>query len=273
MAKDCVTRRLLITGAAGEIGTVLRKGLQGHFDFVRLTDIKPMAPAGRGEEIIQADILDPDAMVDAMKDIDCVVHLAGIPCEDNWQNILDANIIGCRNVFEGARIAGVKRVVFASSNHVIGFYHRDQIIDAEVLTRPDTRYGVSKVFGEALGRLYADKYGLSVSCLRIGSFRREPEDQRQLMTWISPGDMVQLAELCIVHPSYHFIIVYGVSNNDRSIWDNSKVEWLGYCPKDNAENFAAAIVSRDHQEDPIARIFHGGSFCSAEFSRSPARIK
>ncbi len=266
MGENFVARNILITGAAGEIGSVLRKGLAGRFDLLRLTDIKPLGPAGIGEEVCEADMQDQGAMASVMKDIDCVVHLAGIPLEDSWENILPANVIGCAHVFEAARIAGVRRVVFASSNHAIGFYHRDQRIDANVVTRPDSRYGVSKVFGEAIGRLYADKYGLSVSCLRIGSFRSRPEDRRQLMTWISPRDTVHLVERCIVHPDYHYFIVYGVSNNDQNMWDNSEVEWLGYRPRDNAEKFALDIMARGEEEDPVAKAYHGGSFCSAEFS-------
>lgn len=268
MGNGLIVRNVLITGAAGAIGSVLRKGFIGRFDLLRLTDIKPLGSAGKGEEVCEADILDQDAMISVMKGIDCVIHMAGIPHEESWENILSANIAGCTNVFEAARVAGVKRVVFASSNHAVGFHHRDQRIDADVIVRPDSRYGVSKVYGEAVGRLYADKYGMSVSCLRIGSFRPEPEDLRQLMTWISHRDTVHLVERCIVHPDYHFIIVYGVSNNDRNLWDNSKVAWLGFEPKDNAEAYAADIIAEDAPEDAVAKAFHGGTYCSAEFSVS-----
>lgn len=266
MGNDLIARNILITGAAGAIGSVLRKGFEGRFDLLRLTDSQPLGSPGRGEEVCPADILDQGAMISVMKDIDCVVHLAGIPNEESWENIMSTNIMGCTNVFEAARIAGVKRVVFASSNHVIGFHHRDQKVDAKATVAPDSRYGVSKVYGEAIGRLYADKYGISVSCLRIGSFRTEPEDRRQLMTWISHRDTVHLVERCIVHPSYHFIIVFGVSNNDQNMWDNSEVNWLDYRPKDNAQKFAAVILAQGDEEDPIARIYHGGTFCSDEFS-------
>ncbi len=273
MGNSLVARKILITGAAGEIGSVLRKGFAGRFDLLRLTDIKPMGGARPGEEVCEANILDQGAMITVMKDIDCVVHLAGIPRENSWEQILPMNVIGCTNVFEAARAAGVKRVVFASSNHAIGFYHRDEPIDTNVMVRPDCRYGVSKAYGEAIGRLYADKHGLSVSCLRIGSFRLKPEDERQLMTWISHQDTVHLFERCIVYPDYHFVIVYGVSNNDQNLWSNSKVNWLGYRPKDNAEDYVAEIIEKGEAEDPVAKAFHGGSFCSAEFDGDLERIE
>ena len=141
-----------------------------------------------------------------MAGIDCVVHLAGMPVEAAWEKVLPLNIEGCYNVFEAARRAGVKRIIFASSNHAVGFHRRERFIDTNVVPRPDTRYGVSKVFGEALGRLYADKYGLSVACLRIGSFLTpdRPTEARQLLTWISHRDMVQLVRRCIDYPDLSF---------------------------------------------------------------------
>src|SRR5476651_563720 len=231
--------RVLITGAAGHIGRVLRAGFQGHY-ALRLADIAPQAEAQAGEEIVTADITRLEDRVPVMEGVDVVVHLAGIPDEDRWERIRDMNIEGCYNVFEAARQAGVKRVVFASSNHAVGFHRRDRVIDNTVEPRPDSRYGVSKVFGEALGRLYADKYGLSVACLRIGTFRTpdRPVDARQLLTWISHRDMVQLVRRCIDHPNYHFVTAYGVSNNLRSRWDNTNVKFLGYRPEDDSEIFA-----------------------------------
>lgn len=272
MSEQITARRVLITGAAGVIGSVLRKGFQGRYDVLRLSDIEPLGAAAQGEELVQADILDLNTIVETMKEIDCVVHLAGIPKEDDWAAILQTNIIGCYNVFEAARLTGVKRVVFASSNHAVGFHRRERPIDTDVMVRPDGRYGMSKAYGEALGRMYADKYGISVSCLRIGSFRETPEDKRQLMTWISHRDMVHLVERCVDYPAYHFAIVYGVSNNDQNIWDNSKVDWLGYQPQDNAKDYAAGILRSGAQEDPVAKMFHGGSFCSDEFSGELDRI-
>jgi uronate dehydrogenase len=260
--------RILITGAAGHIGRALRRGLKGSYPLIRLADIAPQAPAEPGEEIVTADITDPAQLRQAMEGIDCVVHLAGIPDEDTWDNIRRMNIEGCYNVFEAARMAGVKRVIFASSNHAVGFHRRDRMIDDEVMPRPDSRYGVSKVFGEAVGRLYADKYGLSVACLRIGSFRPDdrPTAPRHLYTWISHRDMVQLVRRAIDCPAYHFIVAYGVSNNARNRWDNANVRFLGYEPQDDAERYAAAILASGTHEDEREALFHGGFGCLAEFA-------
>ncbi|MGQ0752159.1 MAG: NAD-dependent epimerase/dehydratase family protein [Betaproteobacteria bacterium] len=173
-------QRVLITGAAGAIGTTLRAGLKGVYPLLRLSDIRPVGDLSSGEDFMSADLNDAAAVARLMPGIDCVVHLGGVPREDKWEAILANNIVGTYNVFEAARKAGVKRVVFASSNHVIGFHRAARTVDIEAPVRPDSRYGVSKVFGEALGRLYADKHGLSVACLRIGSFRQRPHSARQV---------------------------------------------------------------------------------------------
>jgi len=267
-------KHVMITGAAGKIGSVLRNALRGSYPLVRLLDIAPLGVAEKGEEVCAVDIRDAAALEKAMAGIDCVVHLAGMSVEAPWEQVLPLNIEGCYNVFEAARRSGVKRIVFASSNHAIGFHRRERFIDTNVVPRPDTRYGVSKVFGEALGRLYADKYGLSVACLRIGSFLTpdRPTDSRQLLTWISHRDMVQLTRRCIDHPDYHFVIVYGVSNNLRSRWDNSNVKFLGYRPEDDAEVFAAEILALGKKENEIAAQFHGGFYTPIEFAGDPKQI-
>jgi uronate dehydrogenase len=267
-------KHILITGASGKIGDVLRKGLRGSYPLIRLLDIAPLGAAETGEELYSTDIYDIAALEDTMDGIDCVVHLAGVPVEAEWEKVLPLNIVGCYHVFEAARRRGVKRVVFASSNHVVGFHRRERFLDDSVLPRPDTRYGVSKVFGEALGRLYADKYGLSVACLRIGSFCTpdRPTEARQLLTWISHRDMVQLTRRCIDFPNYHFVVAYGVSNNSRARWDNANVEFLGYLPEDNSEVFAAEILVQNREENDVAALFHGGSYCATEFAGDTSRV-
>lgn len=266
--------KILITGASGQIGRVLRAGLRGKYQLLRLLDIAPLGQAEAGEELVQADIRDMAALEKAMEGIECVVHLAGVPVEDVWEKVLPLNIEGCYNTFEAARRKGVKRFIFASSNHAIGFHRRDRFLDDEVMPRPDSRYGVSKIFGEALGRLYADKHGMQVACLRIGSFRsdNQPTVPRHLLTWISERDMVQLVEKCIDYPYYHYLIAYGVSNNVRNRWDNSNVRFLSYQPQDDAEVYAAEIFASGQQEDPFEAIFHGGMFCPLEFSGDADQI-
>ncbi|MEQ1807391.1 MAG: NAD(P)-dependent oxidoreductase [Burkholderiaceae bacterium] len=267
-------KRVLITGAAGQIGRCLRSAFKGVYEELRLADIAPQAPAQAGETILRTDIRDMAQLEVAMKDIDCVVHLAGIPVEGPWETVRDLNIDGCYNAYEAAYRQGVKRFIFASSNHAIGFHRRETIIDSSVVPRPDTRYGASKVFGEALGRLYADKHGLSVGCLRIGTFREpdEPSESRQLLTWISHRDMAQLVQRCIDHPDYHYLVAYGVSNNKRSRWSNADVDFLGYRPQDDSETFAPAILAKGIVENPIAARFHGGFFCPLEFDGDLERI-
>jgi uronate dehydrogenase len=266
-------KRILITGAAGAIGSVLRAAYRGKYQL-RLSDIAPLGEAAPGEELVNADITDATACERMMQGVDCVVHLGGRAVEDAWEVILPANIAGCYNVFEAARRAGVKRVIFASSNHAIGFHRRERFIDNTVQPRPDTRYGVSKVFGEAVGRLYADKHGLSVACLRIGTFRNpdRPDNARQLLTWISHRDMVQLVRRCIDHPDYHFVVIYGVSNNLRSRWDNTNAKFLGYKPEDDSETYAAEILAQGKVENEISAQFHGGFFTPMEFDGDPGKI-
>lgn len=265
-------QRVLVTGAAGGIGRALRQGLRGRYRLLRLTDVAPLGAASPGEEVLRADICDMASTEASMAGIDCVVHLAAISEEDGWDKILSINIVGTYNVFEAARRQGVRRVVFASSNHVVGYHRRETVLDATALVRPDSRYGVSKVFGEALGRAYADKHGISVACLRIGSFQERPRDRRQLSTWISHRDMVQLAARAIETPGYRFIVAYGQSANARAWWDNSGAAMLGYRPEDNAEIFASDLMSRDEPDDAIAERFHGGTYCSMEFTGDPGRI-
>lgn len=265
-------KRVLITGAGGEIGRALRAGLYGHYPLLRLLDIKPQDPARAGEELLTADVTDPHATLAALQDVDCVVHLAGVPREDTWDAILPNNIVGTYNVFEAARLNRVERVIFASSNHAVGYHRLARTIGPDALPRPDSRYGVSKVFGEAVGRLYADKHGTSVACLRIGSYRDRPQDARQLSTWISPRDMVQLARRCIDAPAFHYLIVYGVSANTRSRWLNPSADFLGYQPQDNAEDFAAELAGKTPPPGDPAAEFHGGPFCALEFEGDLSRI-
>jgi len=266
--------RVLITGAAGNIGKCLRTHLRGRYALLRLADIAEQEPAQAGEEICKIDVRDIDSVARCMEGIDCVVHLAGIPGVDTWDKILPMNIDGCYNVFEAARRQHVPRVIFASSNHAVGYHRREKFLDNTVEPRPDSLYGVSKVFGEALGRMYADKYGMSVACLRIGTFRTpdRPSEARQLLTWLSHRDMAQLARRCIEHEAYHFVVVYGASNNLRNRWDNSNVKFLGYAPQDDSEVFAAEILAQDIPEDPIAAQFHGGFYCPMEFVGTTDRI-
>jgi uronate dehydrogenase len=263
-------KTILITGAAGDVGTHLRRELAGKY-LLRLSDIRPIEARTPGEQFALGDIAKMPDMLRISKGVDAIVHLGGFSVEGPWDMILRANIVGCYNVFEAARQNGVKRVLFASSNHATGFYRRDQKIDHRVLTKPDSRYGVSKAFGEQLGSLYADKYGMEVFCMRIGNVTVAPPDKRRLSNWISPGDMARLVSVGLDHPDIKFEIVYGVSDNQRSWYDNSNAYRLGYRPQYDAERFAAEVLAREQPGDPRAELYQGGNFVFAEIGGDPSR--
>ena len=265
-------KTILITGAAGDVGTHLRRELAGKY-VLRVSDLRSLKKINREEKFIRADI---SRMADALritKGVDAVVHLGGYSVEGPWEGILSANIIGCYNVFEAARRNGVKRILFPTSNHAVGFYRRDQTIDHRVYIKPDSRYGVSKVFGEALGSLYADKYGMEVFCMRIGNVGPAPIDKRRLSIWFSPRDLAQLVTIGIEHPGVRFEIVYGVSKNTRSWYDNSNAYRLGYKPQDDSETYAAEVLRREKPgADPTAELYQGGVFTVAEDVPNPAPL-
>ena len=265
-------KTVLITGATGDVGTHLSRELAGKYKL-RLSDKRPLKPP-KGQTFARADI---SKMADALritKGADAIVHLGGYSVEGPWPAILQANIIGCYNVFEAARRNGVKRILFPTSNHAVGFYRRDQTIDHRVYPKPDSRYGVSKVFGEALGSLYADKYGMQVFMIRIGNVNPQPIDKRRLSLWFSPRDLAQLVSIGIEHPDIKFEIVYGISANKRAWYDNSNAYRLGYRPQDGSEIYAEEVLAREKpSSDVIAETHQGGVFCSAEEVPNPAAPK
>ena len=265
-------KTVLITGATGDVGTHLSRELAGKYKL-RLSDKRPLK-APKGQTFVKADV---SKMADAMritKGVDAIVHLGGYSVEGPWESILQANIIGCYNVFEAARKNGVKRVIFPTSNHAVGFYRRDYTIDHRVYPKPDSRYGVSKVFGEALGSLYADKYGMEMYMIRIGNVGPAPIDKRRLSIWISPRDIAQLVSIGIDHPDIKFEIVYGISGNKRAWYDNSNAFRLGYKPQDDSEGYAQEVLAREKPAtDAIAEAHQGGVFCTAEEVPNPAAPK
>jgi uronate dehydrogenase len=265
--------RVLITGAAGGIGRSLRDSLRGVYRVIRVSDRVPLAAARAGEEVDRTELSDMAAVERMVDGIDGIVHLGGISGESAWEAIVQSNIIGTYNLFESARRARVKRIIVATSNHAVGFYPRDQKIDHRVVPRPDSRYGVSKAFAEALASLYADKHGIGFLCTRIGNFGPKPIDKRRLSIWISPRDYTQLVRIGLEHPDIRYEIVYGVSNNRRSWYDNSNAERLGYRPQDDSEPFAEAVLAAEAGQptDPIAERYQGGTFCAAEYTAPTPR--
>jgi uronate dehydrogenase len=267
------SRRIVFTGAAGGIGTMTRPLLAGLYPGLVLSDRVRPADLLPTETFVAADLTRPDEVAALVKGAHSVIHLGGHSVEGTWDQILNANIIGCYNLFEAARMAGVKRVIFASSNHAIGFYPRKKKIGTDVTVRPDSRYGVSKAFGEALGAMYSDKHGIAVTCLRIGNVGPVPLDVRRLSIWISPEDLVQLFQIGLEHPDIRFEIFYGASDNEASWWDNSRAQRLGYRPTGKAEQFRAHAVAEQEKigPDPVGDLFQGGTFCSAEFTNDVKR--
>jgi uronate dehydrogenase len=265
-------KTILITGAAGDVGTHLRRELAGKY-VLRVSDLRLLTKINPEERFVRADISKmPDALR-ITKGVDAIVHLGGYSVEGPWEGILNANIIGCYNVFEAARRNGVKRILFPTSNHAVGFYRRDQTIDHRVYIKPDSRYGVSKVFGEALGSLYADKYGMEVFCMRIGNVNATPIDKRRLSILFTPRDLAHLVTIGIEHPDIRFEIVYGISRNKRAWYDNSNAFRLGYKPQDDSEKWAAEVLAREKPGgDPVAEAHQGGVFCVAEAVPNPAPL-
>jgi uronate dehydrogenase len=266
-------KNVLITGAAGDIGTRLRKLLKGAYPRIRWSDKRTPPNLEADEEFLAADLADYAQVETIVDGIDGIAHFGGYSVEGDWPTILSANIIGCRNLFEAAYRAGVKRVVFASSNHAVGFYPREKKIGVDVTVRPDSRYGISKAFGEALGAFYADKHGLSVTCLRIGNVGDAPVDKRRMSIWIRPEDLVQLVRIGLEHPDIRFEILYGASDNAASWWDNSRARQLGYRPTGKGEDHRphAEAEQKKIGPDPVGDLFQGGTFTSAEFSNDVKR--
>jgi uronate dehydrogenase len=260
--------RVLITGAAGRIGSQLRKGVAGRFTFLRLHDLS--VPADRvprdNEEWLTGDLADPQVARAAVEGIDVLVHLAGVPRESDWASLLKHNIEMPVVLFEAARAAGVRRIVYASSHHAVGMHDRTQTLTPEAEFRPDSRYGVTKVFGEALCRLFHDKYGLSIICVRIGAYRPEPETHRHLVAWQSPRDSTELLARCIETPGIGYSVYYGVSANTRGKWTDDSADELGFVPVDDAEAFAASVLAKPDPEGPVAAKFHGGAYSADGFS-------
>lgn len=270
---DDKSRRIVFTGASGGIGTMTRPLLAKLYPGLVLSDRVKPKDLQPGETFVAADLTRPEEVASAVKGAHSIIHLGGHSVEGTWDQILQANIIGCYNVFEAARQAGVKRVIFASSNHAVGFYPRKRKIRTDVTVRPDSRYGVSKAFGEALGALYADKHGIAVTCLRIGNVGPKPLDVRRLSIWISPEDIVQLFCIGLEHPDIRFDILYGASDNEASWWDNSRARQLGYRPTGKAEDHRAQAEAAQAKigPDPVGDLFQGGTFCSAEFTNDVKR--
>ena len=254
---------LLLTGAAGNLGRELRPRLAKYCERLRVSDREDLGPAAPHEETVRAALEDRAAVDRLLENVDAVVHLGGISTEQRWEAIRAANIDGMVNLYEAARYQHVRRIVFASSNHVTGFYRQDEVIRPDAPVRPDGLYGLSKVFGEGLAQLYWDRFRIETVSIRIGSSFAEPRDRRMLATWLSFDDAERLIAAALSSPAVGHTVIYGVSDNPTRWWDNAAADrHLGFLPRDSSERFRSAIDARQPAVDAgdPATIFQGGAF-------------
>jgi uronate dehydrogenase len=243
---------ILLTGAAGRLGTHLRRGLAPLTRRLRVSDRTEIADLQPNEEAAVCDLADADSVLKMTEGVDAIVHFGGAPVETNWQTILDANIRGSYNIYEGARKNGVKRVVYASSVHAIGYHKVEDHIDANAPHRPDSLYGVSKCFVEDLGRLYWDKFGIETVCCRIFSSFDQYTDRRLLWSMLTFDDCVRLVEASLTAPRVAHSIIFGTSNNRHKMVDNRLAGHIGFMPQDSTEPNRAEVEARLPRADPAA---------------------
>ncbi|MGS0744047.1 NAD-dependent epimerase/dehydratase family protein [Glaciimonas sp. GG7] len=257
--------RILLTGAAGGLGKILRERIKPWADVIRVSDLASLGEARDGEEVVQCDLSDKAAVIALMEGVDAVLHFGGISVDAPFEAIMQANILGVANLYEAVHTCGVKRVIFASSNHAVGFYRTTDMIDADMPTRPDSMYGVSKCFGESLSRYYYDRFGIETVCLRIGSSFPAPLNPRMMVTYFSYDDLVESLRCALFAPRVGHTIAFGVSNNAAKWWDNSKAAHLGFQAKDSSTQFADMFpATADYPAaDDTSTIFQGGGFAMA----------
>lgn len=257
--------RLLLTGAAGGLGTMLRQKLAGYVPNLRVSDIADLGPAGPGEEVVQCDLADRQAVHDLVAGCDGIIHLGGISNEKPFDAILEANFLGTYNVFEASRKHGGPRIIFASSNHAIGFHTRETALDGASAMRPDSIYGLSKCYGELLGSLYFDKFGVENVAVRIGSCFPKPTNRRAMATWLSYDDFTRLIKAIFNAERVAHTMVYGASANREQWWDNRHAAFLGWVPQDSAEDYRAEVEAAHPLQDanhPEVK-FQGGGFAAS----------
>ena len=255
-------KRILMTGAAGGIGRELRERIKPWAEVVRLADICDLGPARDGEEIVQCDLADREAVMKMVEGCDAILHFGGISVEDKFLPIMNANILGLHHLYEAVHKFGVKRVVYASSSHTVGFYPTTQLVDAAIPLRPDGFYGLSKCFGEAMSRYYYDRFGIETVCLRIGSSFPEPRTPRMMVTYLAYDDLAELVRCSLFTPRVGHTIAFGTSDNDTRWWDNRHAAHLGYRPKHSSREFDGKFPATSDfpDADDMTATFQGGPF-------------
>lgn len=263
--RGAMLNRLLITGAAGGLGRALTPRLRGMARVLRLSDIAAIPDTLPQDEVMRCDLADAGAVDALVAGCDAILHLGGISVEAPFHPIMQANILGLYNLYEAARAHGQPRILFASTNHTIGYYPQTQRLGPDVPFRPDTLYGVSKVFGEALARFYFEKFGQETALVRIGSCTPHPENHRMLGSWFSQGDFLSLIARVFAVPELGCPVIWGASANTAGWWDNSHLDWLGWQAQDNAETWRAtldAAMPQPPADDPLMK-YQGGQFTQA----------
>lgn len=258
--------KIALSGAEGNIGRVLRPALIDRGLDLRSAGLAPLTPLHAGEDITHGDLREPEAVDRLLKGVDVLIHLAGTSVERPLPELIANNLVALHAVYEGARRHGVRRIVFASSNHTIGMYPVEEKLGLDCAFRPDGFYGLSKMWGEGVARMYWDKHGIEGICLRIGSALPRPTEPRHLSTWLGHEDLLQLMLRCIETPAIGYLVAWGVSANTRSYWDNSGAARLGYHPTQNAEDFAQEVLSRPNPLDDVAQRYQGGGFVTQDFT-------
>jgi uronate dehydrogenase len=252
--------RVAITGAAGRIGRAVHPGLAGLGHEVVAMDTVP------ADGVEYVDVGDSATLTPLLRGCEAVVHLALKSDETSFEGVLDTHLRLTHGVLEAMRAANVPRLVYASSNHAVGFTPRAEMINVHTRPRPDTFYGFGKAATEALCSLYSDRYSIATACLRIGGFADRPVNRRQLSIWLSPGDAVRLVDACLTAPELTFAVVYGTSANTRGWWDLEPARVLGYRPQDDAEAYASEILATpESDEDRFAALHVGGEFCRPDW--------
>lgn len=265
MGSNNLFNRILLTGAAGGLGTALRQTLKPYASILRLSDIVPLKMGSDenadGIETVVCDLANKKAVYDLVSGCDAIVHMGGVSVERPFEEVLQANIMGVFHIYEAARRHGVKRIVFASSNHAIGFYKQTDKIDTRAARRPDGYYGLSKAYGEETASFYHDRYGVETVSIRIGSCFPVVKDRRMMHTWISARDLTELIRCALYTPQVGHTIIYGVSNNKEVWWDNRYASKLNFIARDSSEIFRTQVEQQPEpaDTDPVS-VYQGGAF-------------
>jgi uronate dehydrogenase len=261
--------KVALTGAGGQIGKVLRAELLRRKVNLRSVGGRTaLTPMVDGEDICNGDLRDPAVVDRALEGVDVCIHLAGTSVEKPLPEIIENNLRGLYELYQGARRHKVRRIVFASSNHAFGMYSVDDKLDPDAAYRPDGFYGLSKAWGEAMARMYWDKHGVEGISIRIGSCLPKPTEFRHLSTWLGHEDYFHLIDRCISAPPLGYVDIWGISRNTRRYWNFGEGERrLGYTPSQDAEIYAAEIMKLANPLNATAQKFQGGGFVTQDYSR------